>query len=42
MLLMRYGHDPRDVDDYPWRDVWLFAATSQSIRAGEHPLGDPQ
>lgn len=36
--LMRYGHDPRDIDAYPWRDVRLFLEALPVIHERENPL----
>lgn len=37
---MHHGHDPRAVDDYPWRDVEAYLLTLPELLRIESPLGE--
>ena len=37
---MYHGHDPRAVDEYPWRDVQLFLSALPELVALESPFGE--
>ena len=39
---MYHGHDPRDIDAYPWRDVHAFLTVYPEILTVESPFqSDP-
>jgi len=38
---MTYGHDPRDVREYPWRDIEVFLATHGIIELRQSFGGIP-
>lgn len=42
MVLMRYGHDPREIDNYPWADVRLFVDTIAMLDPTINLGGDDQ
>lgn len=36
---MFHGHDPREIEEYPWRAIDLFLSVEQDLSA-RHSLGD--
>jgi hypothetical protein len=38
--LMYYGHDPRAIDEYAWRDVETFLAALPALQAAGNPFTD--
>lgn len=36
---MRYGHHPRDIDDYTWRDIKTFIAALPAVWENENVAG---